>query len=140
MKSFGVLNSFAERIWARIITEYPDWGAYFGTRGKDDLEVAIPAPTGSNAGHLVIFTTEGKDLWIRFSAPYMCYAIDDLDEMHSVIKSLLNIEVCFVAITEDDKWIETTLVVPGQDISLKPRQTAQFLSWSGAHDKIVTAS
>jgi len=69
MKSLEALNSFAEKIWSHLIAEYLQWEPYFGTREKDDLEVAIPAPEGSNAVHLVIFTTEGKDLWVRFSSP-----------------------------------------------------------------------
>ncbi len=140
MNSIETLNPFAKKTWARLITQYPSWGPYFGTRDKDDLEVAVPAPLESNAGHLVIFTTEGKDLWVRFSAPYMCYAIDDLDEVLSVIKSLLNDEVWMVTIIHDGEWVETSLLIRGQDISLKPGQIAQFLSWSGRHDKTLTGS
>jgi len=35
---------------------HPEWAELFGTCGNDDLEVAISAPVGSNAGHLIIFT------------------------------------------------------------------------------------
>jgi hypothetical protein len=139
MKSLDKLNPLAKKIWLRLITEYPDWESYFSSDERDDLEVAVPAPQGSNAGHLIISTAEGKDIWLRFSPPCMFYAIDDLDEMLAVIKSLLTEEVCMVAITEGDDWAETTLIARGQKISLEPGQTAQFVSWSGSHDKILTA-
>src|SRR5579863_9567736 len=109
-----LLNPFSSKIWACIIKKYPNWQPYLGIRDKDDLEVAVPAPPGSKAGHLIIFTTSGKDLWIRFALPYMCYPIDGLDEMLSVIKLLLDDDTCMVAIAEDNEWVETTLARAGQ--------------------------
>ncbi|MBZ5523620.1 MAG: hypothetical protein LAP21_15405 [Acidobacteriia bacterium] len=140
MKPLEMLNPLAKKTWARLIKEHPNWDSYFGSRDEDDLEVAIPAPPGSNAGHLVIFTTEGKEIWLRFGPPRMFYAIDDLEEMLSVINSLLREEVSMVVISKGGEWKETTLIRREQDISLEPGQKAQIVSWYGSYDKTLPPS
>jgi hypothetical protein len=65
-----ILNSRAQQARAHIIGKYPSWSDYFGIRGEDDLEVAVPTPAGSNAGHLGIFTN-GDDLWLHYSPPLL---------------------------------------------------------------------
>src|SRR6266478_1718483 len=84
-----LLNPLAQRAWKALLAKYPGPEEHFGTCGSDDLEVAFPAPPGSNAGHLVAFTARGKDLWLRFSPPNMCYGVDDESEMLDVIEQLL---------------------------------------------------
>ncbi len=46
------LNDLATTVWARLVAEYPEWEHYFGVLEGGDLEVAIPAPSGSKAGLL----------------------------------------------------------------------------------------
>jgi hypothetical protein len=53
MSAIGSLNPFARRLWTSLLAVYPEWSAYFGVCGDDDLEVAVPSPQGSTAGHLV---------------------------------------------------------------------------------------
>lgn len=131
------LNPFARRVWSALSAEYPHWTGYLGLCGEDDLEVAVPAPAGSNAGHLVIFTSDGKDLWIRFSPPCMCYAVDDETEMLEIIRQLLDESALFVVTMQGDEWVGTTLIRPGDLPEVESNQIVQVLSWSGKHDRTI---
>lgn len=140
MSQVDSLNPLARLIWTALIAAYPEWLRYFGTCGKDDLEVAIPAPTGSNAGHLVIFTANGKDLWLRFSLPSMCYSVDDETELIDVIRQLLTDKASFVVVMRGEEWAGTTLVrqgMPGDIPELERGEVAQVVSWSGKYDRII---
>jgi hypothetical protein len=143
MSGVDSLNPLARRAWTALIAAYPDWSKYFGICGEDDLEVAVPAPTGSKAGHLVIFTSEGKNLWIRFNPPWMCYSTDDESEMLEVVRQLLADTALFVAVTCGDTWAGTTLVRRGESRDLpqlKPNQAAHVVSWSGKYDRVINAA
>jgi len=107
---------------------------------KDDLEVAISAPVGSNVGHLVVFTAKGQDLWIRFSPPSMCYSVDNETEMLSVIQQLLEETALFAVVMRGDEWAGTTLIrrgVPGDVPQLGPNEVAHVVSWSGQYDRTI---
>jgi hypothetical protein len=69
---------------------------HLDSRAEDDLEVTVPSPSGSKARHLVVFTNNGKDVWVRFSPPSMCYAVDDEAELLSIVNQLLSGEASFV--------------------------------------------
>jgi hypothetical protein len=140
MSTVDSLNPLARRVWTALIADYPGWLRYFGTCGEDDLEVAIPAPIGSNAGHLVIFTANGKDLWLRFSAPSMCFSVDDETELVDVIRQLLADKVSFVVVMRGEEWAGTTLIrqgMPGDIPQLEGDEVAQIVSWSGKYDRIL---
>jgi hypothetical protein len=142
MSNLDSLNPLARRVWAALVAAYPEWSKYFGTRGEDDLEAAVPAPIGSNAGHLVVFTAEGQDLWIRFSPPSMCYSVNDETEMLGVIQQLLAETALFAVVTCGDEWTETTLIrqgKPGDLRKLGPNQVAHIVSWSGKYDCTINA-
>src|SRR5262245_10341653 len=102
MKSGG-LNPLAQRLCDRLVAEYPAWEQFVDKLDEGDLELAVPAPPDSKAGHLVVFTSRGKDIWVRFGLPRMCYAVDDLDEMISVTKALLAEQALFVVIMKRDE-------------------------------------
>jgi hypothetical protein len=138
MRHEDLLNPFAQRVWTRLRAEYPAWEIYFDTTDNDNLEVAIPAPPGSHAGHLVIFTTSDKDLWLRLSPPYTSYRVDDEDEMLSIVKQLLAEQLTLIVITKGGEWAETTLIRPGQEPQLDPGQVARVLSWFGTHDRTIS--
>jgi hypothetical protein len=106
------------------------------TCGSGNLEVVVLAPPGSTAGHLIVFTN-GEDLWLRYSPPYMCYMVHDENEMLSIIDQLLQDQALFVVIMRGDVWEGTTLINRQQKPDLKPAQSAQICSWSGTHDRIV---
>jgi hypothetical protein len=133
------LTPFAKQVGAVLLAEHPDWEEYLGASERGDLEVAIPAPEGSNAGHLVVFTN-GADIWIRFAPPRMCYAVENESEMFSIINALLADQVVFIVIMHDDEWAETTLARAGEQPELKPDQTAQLVSWTGIHDRTLAYS
>jgi hypothetical protein len=137
MKKVEQLNPLAKQTWVALLAEYPDWEKYFGTCGENDLEVAVPAPAGSNAGHLVVFTARGEDLWLRYSPGNMCYMVDDQGEMLDIVKQLLAEKALFVVTMQGDKWAGTTLIRPGQEPELEDNQVALVVSWSGAHDRTV---
>jgi hypothetical protein len=134
------LNALARRTWTALIGARPEWAELFGTCGENDLELAIPAPVGSNAGHLVVFTAKGRDLWIRFSPPSMCYSVDDESEMLDVIDQILAETALFVVVMRGDEWVETTLIrraVPTDVPQLGPNEVAHIVSWSGNYDETI---
>jgi len=140
MSNVDSLNPLARRVWTALIASHPEWAEFFGTCGKDDLEVAVSAPVGSNAGHLVVFTAKGQDLWIRFSPPSMCYSVDDETEMLSVIQQLLAETALFAVVMRGDEWAGTTLIRRGEprDVpQLGPNEVAHVVSWSGKYDQTL---
>jgi hypothetical protein len=126
------LHPVARSAWKRLEAEFPLWVAYLGIR-DGELEFAVPAPVGSDAGHLVAFTY-GNDLWVRFSPPRMCYAIDDEDEMVSIIRQLTADEAVFKVTTKGDEWVETTLTRPHDKCEPIPGHSVRWVSWSGRFD------
>jgi hypothetical protein len=140
MLDIDSLNPLARRVWKTLIAARPEWDELFGTGGGGDLELAIPAPVGSNAGHLVVFTAKGKDLWIRFSPPSMCYSVDDETEMLDVIDQILAETALFAVVMRGDKWVGTTLIrrLVSTDIpQLGPNEVAHIVSWSGNYDETI---
>jgi hypothetical protein len=142
MSDVDPLNPFARRVWTALIEAYPEWAELFGICGKDDLEVAVSAPVGSNAGHLSVFTAKGQDLWIRFSPPFMCYSVENETEMLSVIQQLLAEAALFAVVIRGDEWAGTTLIrrgVPGDVPQLGANEVAHVVSWSGQYDQTIKA-
>ena len=134
------LNPLARRVWKTLIAARPEWDELFGTCGEDDLELTIPAPVGSNAGQLVVFTAKGKDLWIRFSPPSMCYSVDDETEMLDVIQQILAETALFAVVMRGDEWVGTTLIrrsVSTDIPQLGPNEAAHIVSWSGNYDETI---
>jgi hypothetical protein len=59
-----------------ILRKHPEWADYVDTLEGGDLEIAVPAPPRSRAKHLVIFTSRGDDIWVRYAPPRMCYSVE----------------------------------------------------------------
>jgi len=140
MSDVDSLNPLARRVWTALITAHPEWSELFGICGKDDLEVAVSAPVGSNAGHLVVFTAKGQALWIRFGPPSMCYSVENEREMLSVIQQLLAETAFFAVVMRGDEWAGTTLIrrgVPGDVPQLGSNEVAHVVSWSGRYDQTI---
>jgi hypothetical protein len=130
------LKPLAKRVGAVLLAERPDWEKYLSCSDSGELEIAIPAPEGSNAGHLVVSTNDA-DIWVRFAPPRMCYAVGSESEMISFINALLADPVVFIVIMNDDDWVETALARAGEEPELQQGQTAQILSWTGIHDRTL---
>ena len=64
-------------------------------------------------------------MWVRFNPPLACYPIDDEAEMLEIV------------VTQNDEWIETTLISRGEQPELRLGQTARVISWSGKNDFTV---
>ena len=142
MSDLDLLNPLAQRAWAALIAAYPEWAKYFGTRGENDPQAAVPAPAGSKAGHLVIFTDKGENLWLRFGPPRMCYSVDNEAELTGVVRQLLKENALFVVVMRGDEWAGTTLVRRGEPSDLpqlEPNQVAHVVSWSGRYDRTIAA-
>lgn len=132
------LNALAKDMWTALVARYPEWELHADLLDTDDIEVAVPAPKHSMAGHLIIFTSKGEDMWLRYAPPHMCYAVDDTDELLRVVGRLLADDILFVVIMKDDTWVETTLVHRGRMPDLEKLHTAQVVSWSGKYDATIT--
>ena len=140
MSASNSLNPFAQRVWSALVAEYPQWSEHLRIRGQNDLEVAVQAPAESEAGWLVIFTSEGSDLWVRFSPPSACYSADDEGEMLSVIRGLLSESILFAVTMRGDKWVQTTLIQRTDQPQPSPGEKTQIYSWSGRHDRTIGSS
>jgi hypothetical protein len=134
------LNALAERVWEKLAARYPDWERYAVSWGEGDLEVAVPAPAGSNAGHLVVFTDQGERVWVRFSPASMSYRVEGDDEMVSVIAELMSERAVFVTTWRGDRWTGTALVRAEQEPALAAGESARIVSWTGGLDRVVPAS
>jgi hypothetical protein len=132
------LNALGSRVRDSLLARHPEWSDYVTVLPSGDLETGVPAPRGSRAGHLVIFTARGEDTWIRYSPARACYCVGSDREMHAVLEALLRDDAFFVVVTNGDEWIETTLLRPGEEPVLKDGYVANVVSWSGRHDRIVT--
>jgi hypothetical protein len=137
------LNSLARRVWTALVAARPEWSPFFGTSGEDDLEVSVPAPVGSSAGNLVIFTAKGESVWVRYSPPSMCYAVEDETELLDVVQQLLADTALFMVVKRGGEWTETTLIRRGEkkDIpELGPNEAVTVVSWSGKYDQIIKSN
>ena len=126
------MNEVIKQAADRIRGEFPEWSDYINET-DGDLEVAIPAPNGSNAGHLIVFNN-GNDLWVRFAPPRLCYLVDDVNELVSLLKQLVSDEVVFKLTKKGDEWLETTLVRPTESGQISSAGVS-YISWSGKRDK-----
>jgi hypothetical protein len=134
-----LLNDFSKRVADRLLEAYPEWEEFVFYEKGGLLEVCIPSPENSKADSIIIFTTKDNDLWVRFSPPYMCYGLDDEEEMLRIVEELLTDKALFVVIMEGDKWAGTTLTRPEAKIPLEAGQRAQIVSWSGNLDRELIA-
>lgn len=132
------LNPLGIRVRDSLLRSHEDWADYACVLPSGDLELAVPAPRGSRAGHLVIFTAGGQDTWIRYSPPRAFYSVETDRQMHAVVEALLADDAFFVVVTDGDQWVETSLLRPGEEPVLGEGQVANVVSWSGRHDRVVT--
>jgi hypothetical protein len=133
----GSPNPLAQRVRSAILSQFPDWEGSLEVREKGDIEIAIPAPSGSKAGSLVITTINGRDLWVRYSPPHMAYAVDDELELVEIVSQLVSEQASFAVIFEKEEWKGTTLLRPNERPELGLGQRAQIVSWLGTYDQEV---
>lgn len=130
-------NPVARSVRTALINRYPSFGADAEFR-DGDVEASIAAPFGSQAGCLVVFT-KGKDMWLRFAPPQMCYPVDDTDEMLSILEQILSDVAVFAVVMSGEEWRETMLLKAGDRPTLSHDERAQIVSWSGKYDEVIDA-
>lgn len=133
-----VLNPLGQHLREELLSRHPEWVGLAETLDGGDLELAVPAPKASRAKQLIVCTSQGTDIWVRYAPPHMGYLVDSDRELHAVIEALLRDDAFFLVVTQGDEWVETTLLRPGQEPVLLEGQIADVVSWSGLHDRIVT--
>jgi hypothetical protein len=69
----------------------------------------------------------------------MCYAVDDEMEILKIVRLLQVEEILFAVILQGDEWAGTTILKRGELPQLEPDQRAHLVSWSGKHDRVVSA-
>ena len=126
-------NTLARTVQAWVERSWPTWTKHIQRRKDGEFEVAFPAPRGSKAGHLRIFTSQGN-LWVRYNPPRMCYPIDNRAELLSIGRQLLNDKVFFVNTYRGEKWTGCTLTRRGVEVQVQRGEVAQVVSWSGKFD------
>ena len=122
------LSPVAQRAWKLLESEFPLWTTHLSAR-DGEMEFAVPAPSGSTAGHLVAFSHQ-DELWVRFSPPNMCYPADDENEMISLVKKLTADEIVFKVVMKGEDWIETTLTKPRDNPESLRGLHRRFRSWT----------
>jgi hypothetical protein len=122
-------NELARKVKRTVLSQFPEWARYVEMQEGGDIEMAVPAQKGSNAGNLIILTAKGTDIWIRYEP-----AADDEFELVDIAKQLVTEEASFVVILDNKKWVQTTLVQSGQTPILEPGQTARIVSWLGTYN------
>jgi hypothetical protein len=128
------LNPFARQIAKKLFKAYPQFCTGVNARKDGELEVSLPAPKGSHAGHLVVITAEGN-IWVRLAPPHAFYAVDDTAELIEIIGGILTDSILFVIVTARKKWLETTLVRREDAVTVdSPAGLVKVISWSGKHD------
>lgn len=127
-------NTFAEMVDGWMLRER---GFRRRKRKDGEFEASLRAPRGSSAESLIVFTDRGN-LWVRFSAPNMCYPADSRAELRSILRALSSDRALFVNIFRGEKWEGVTLVPRGQRPALKRGQVAHVVCWSGRYDEVVT--
>jgi hypothetical protein len=127
------LSPVARQAWKRLESDFPLWKAHLDRR-DGELEFAVPAPTGSSAGHLVAFSYQ-NNLWVRFSPPHTCYLADDENELVSLIRQITTDQIVFKVTMKGDEWVETTLARPQEKSESLPGHSIRFVSWSGKFDR-----
>lgn len=127
------LSPLAQRAWKLLESEFPLWTTHLSARdGK--MEFAVPAPSGSTAGHLVAFSNQ-DELCVRFSPPNMCYPADDENEMISLVKKLAADKIVFKVVMKGEDWVETTLTKPQDNPESLRGHSVRLISWSGKLDR-----
>jgi hypothetical protein len=130
------VNPLATRVVAALAGAHPEFAANSRPLGDGDVELFIEAGEDSNAGALVVSTTRGEAIWVRFAPPYMLYCVEDEAELSSIVDALLEDRVLFVRIVgRDGEWAGTTLMDRGGQVDLEPGEKATALSWSGRVDR-----
>ena len=132
-KQTAKLGRLAQRACRKLESAFPLWTTRLNV-GDGELELAIPAPTGSSAGHLVAWS-EKNQLWIRFSPPYMCYPADNEKELVSLIRNLISDRIVFKVVMKGEDWIETTRTTPDEEPHRLPGCFVRLVSWSGRFDR-----
>jgi hypothetical protein len=127
------LNPVARQAWERIASDFPLWKEHLDTR-DGELEFAVPAPAGSTAGHLVAFSHK-NNFWVRFSPPYMCYLVDDENQLVSLIRQLTTDQILFRVTTKGDEWVETSVAERKEKTESLPGHSVRYVSWSGKFDR-----
>ncbi len=80
--------------------------------------------------------TNGRDIWIRLGFAKAIYGVDNVKELMEILNVLFTDRVCFVVVTKDRKWVESTLVAIHTKPSLESKTgTVRLISWSGKHDR-----
>jgi hypothetical protein len=130
----GSLNPTATRVAQTLLRAFPDQRFSLMAQEGGHLEASLPAPPGSRAGALVVFTAYEGDVWVRFAPPYACYGIDTDDELIRIVRALLSETALFVVVRDGDAWMSTTLVHAGAEPDVESGQQATVISWTGRWD------
>jgi hypothetical protein len=133
------LKTTAQRARRWIAEVLPHWLEIIVARDNGELELAVRAPRGSRAGHLVVFTWKGQ-LWVRLSAPNACYPVDGAAELRHVVGQLQKDKVVFAVTYSGGAWAGTTLLPWRRAPELAPGESAHLISWSGRRDSVVKAA
>ena len=124
-------NTFAKVVESWVDRSLPTFGFVRRRRNDGEFEAFIPAPAGSQAGYLIVFTYRG-DLWVRFDQPNMCYAVESRAELASVVRGLVSERVLFMVSHRRGAWSRTTLI---RRIPKTARSgAARLVSWTGRYD------
>jgi hypothetical protein len=130
------LNPFARGVATAWLAAHRSFGKSLCVLDQGHFQASLPAPAGSQAGALVVCTANNNDIWVHLAPPQMWYAIDDEEEMLSVVEQFLSDSVLFVRVLDrDGAWLETTLMRASDELTVREGEHVVALSWSGSLDR-----
>jgi hypothetical protein len=121
------------RVINALLKEWPAWSEHAQFTTEADVEVAIPAPHGSNAGHLIV-SVRGDEIWLRFSPPYTSYPLESVEELLDTVRQLTEDRAMFAVKMRGDAWVETALIRPQESVQLQIGEEVRITSWSGKYE------
>jgi len=128
------LTKFAGKVAYALLRAYPEFSNDLVVL-NGNLMTRIWSPPKSKAKYLGV-QTNGKDLWIRFGSHGAIYGTESIEEVLDILKRLLADKVCFVAVTKNRQWIESTLIARNAEPQLESKTgTVWIISWSGKFDR-----
>ena len=134
------MNSHSESVAAKLFDRFPQWRQHaqslpsrFGD--YEYLLVEVPAPAGSRAGALQIWT-DNEDVQVAFKGWRASMLVDEYgrDELTDFVTKLITDQCAFAVCAAGEKWHWTEFIEVAERPVPEPESTVQVVSWTGAAD------
>ncbi len=128
------LSRYAAETLREVLFRFPDWGKLVLAehRYSPDFLLEVPAPPGSGAGSLQLFT-EGGERWVLLTNAGPEFPIRD-SEFVPLVESIVQDRVGVAVCTSEEGWEWSEWVQPGEHPPHGERESVRIVSWLGSLD------